>query len=194
MCLVSNFADTMLYYYKKKQITSRRGERLVPFMQCHLPHCIRTTWFHYHLGLAELLVINRWRDLNKFYSDRFRNYLHQKIVSYWNKTYLFAANVVISAALSRVVRTSSQLLPPVIRCTELNETSSLEFFPLFATLLLDGAILCLDACLWRLSAKNSARTAFSFASLISTAVTCSNPWTFCAWRKSRQHCTFSNCK
>lgn len=118
----------------------------------------------------------------------------KKIVSYWNKTYLFAANVVISAALSRVVRTSSQLLPPVIRCTELNETSSLEFFPLFATLLLDGAILCLDACLWRLSAKNSARTAFSFASLISTAVTCSNPWTFCAWRKSRQHCTFSNCK
>lgn len=109
------------------------------------------------------------------------------------ETHLFAVNVVISTLFPHAVRISSQLLPPVIRCTELNEMSSLEFFAVFAALPLDGAVRCFAACLCRLSAKNRAKTAFSFASRISTAVTCSNPWTFCACRKSKQHCTFSNC-
>lgn len=91
------------------------------------------------------------------------------------KTYLFAVSVVISTLFPQAVSTSSQLLPPVIRWTELSETQSAEFFALLFAFSLDGAVLCFVACLWRLRAKNNARTAFSFASLISTAVTCSNP-------------------
>lgn len=98
-----------------------------------------------------------------------------------------AVNVVISTLLAHAVKISSQLLPPVMRWTAFRETSSLEFFPAFAPLPVDGVVLCFAACLCLLSAKNSANTAFSFASRMSTAVTCSNPWTFWAWRKSKQH-------
>lgn len=111
-----------------------------------------------------------------------------------NETHLLAVNVVISTLFEHAVNISSQLLPPVMRCTALSDTSSLEFLPAFAALPLDGTVLCLAACLCLLSAKNSANTAFNFASRMSTAVTCSNPWTFWACRKSKQHWTFSNCK
>lgn len=95
-------------------------------------------------------------------------------------TCLFAVNVVISTLLPHAVKISSQLLPPVMRCTAFTETSSLEFLLAFVALPVDGAVLCFVACLCRLSAKNNAKTAFNLASRMSAAVTCSNPWTFCA--------------
>lgn len=99
----------------------------------------------------------------------------------------------MSMLFPQAVNISSQLLPPVMRWTELKDTSSLELLPTFVALPVDG-VRCFEACLCRLRAKNKANTAFNFASRMSTAVTCSKPWTFCVCRKSKQHCTFSNWK